>query len=82
MKDRAVRTGENDAVKPLAIQSCACCRGYGCRERVTDWEGTGEKDKAADVHVVKRPEKKEVIPNSTGFWEDYCSDGNCSQQTV
>lgn len=72
VKDRALRIGENDAVKPLVTQSRAHRRGYGSRERVTDWRGIGGKDKKDDVHVVTRPEKKEVIPNSSGFWEGYC----------
>lgn len=40
--------------------------------RLTDQKGAGKMDKKADLHVVRRPEKKEVIPKSTWFWEGYC----------
>lgn len=70
-EDKALRRGGNDAVKPLVIPFCRLQEIQFMSEADRlglAAKGFGKKCKKADVHVVKR----EVIPNSTRFWEGYC----------
>lgn len=56
-----MRDEGQEALNPLVIQACAWPSA-----RLAEREGTGKKDREANLHVVKGPGKKEVIPSQPG----------------